>query len=231
MIRSIRKSGFCVFASVLAMTFASSPSLAQDETATADQNVLPEIVVTAQKREQSLQEVPASVSVISGESANDYLGSAENIRALAGRVPSLQIESSNGRTQPRFYLRGQGNIDFDNNANQPVSMVFDDIALENNVLRSLPLFDIERIEVLKGPQGSLFGRNTNAGIFKIDSVKPSYERNGYAKIGFGSRGTVSTEFAAGDQIGEGIAARISLKYQERDDWIDNTVNGPGDDFG
>ena len=231
MIRAIRRSAFCVFVSALAMTFASSPAFAQDEEEGATERLLPEVVVTAQKREQSLRDVPASVSVISGESANDYLGSAENIRALAGRVPSLQIESSNGRTQPRFYLRGQGNIDFDNNANQPVSMVFDDIALENNVLRSLPLFDIERIEVLKGPQGSLFGRNTNAGIFKIDSVKPSYERNGYAKIGFGSRGTISAEFAAGDQIGEGIAARISLKYQERDDWIDNTFNGPGDDFG
>ena len=59
-------------------------------------------------------------------------------------------------TQPRFYLRGMGNIDFDNNASQPVSMVFDEIALENNVLRSLPLFDIERVEVLKGPQSSIF---------------------------------------------------------------------------
>ena len=231
MIRAIRSSAFCVFVSALAMAFSSSPALAQDETVTADQDVLPEIVVTAQKREQSLRDVPVSVSVISGDTVNDYLGSAENIRALAGRVPSLQVESSNGRTQPRFYIRGQGNIDFDNNANQPVSMVFDDIALENNVLRSLPLFDIARVEVLKGPQGSLFGRNTNAGIVKIDSVRPSFERNGYAKIGFGSRGTISTEFAAGDQIGEGVAARISLKYQERDNWIDNTVTGPGDDFG
>ncbi|MCH8221230.1 MAG: TonB-dependent receptor, partial [Proteobacteria bacterium] len=231
MIRAIRSSAFCVFVSALAMAFSSSPALAQDETVTADQDVLPEVVVTAQKREQSLRDVPVSVSVISGDTVNDYLGSAENIRALAGRVPSLQVESSNGRTQPRFYIRGQGNIDFDNNANQPVSMVFDDIALENNVLRSLPLFDIARVEVLKGPQGSLFGRNTNAGIVKIDSVRPSFERNGYAKIGFGSRGTISTEFAAGDQIGEGVAARISLKYQERDNWIDNTVTGPGDDFG
>ena len=193
--------------------------------------VLEEIIVTAQKREQSLQDVPASVSAITGDSVNDYLGSAENIRALAGRVPSLQVESSNGRTQPRFYLRGQGNIDFDNNANQPVSMVFDDIALENNVLRSLPLFDIERVEVLKGPQGSLFGRNTNAGIVKIDSVKPSFDRDGYAKVSYGSRDTIAFELAAGNQLAESVAARISLKYQERDDWIDNTVNGPGDDFG
>ncbi len=193
--------------------------------------VLDEIIVTAQKREQSLQDVPASVSAISGDSINDYLGSGENIRALAGRVPSLQVESSNGRTQPRFYLRGLGNPDFDVNANQPVAMVFDEISLENNVLRSLPLFDIKRIEVVKGPQGTLFGRNTNAGIVKIDSVRPSFERNGYARVGYGSRDTIMFEFAAGNQISEGVAARISLKYQERDDWIDNTVNGPGDDFG
>ena len=67
----------------------------------------------------------------------------DDIRALAARVPGLNIETSNGRTQPRFYLRGLGNIDFDVNANQPVAMVFDDIYLENNTLRSLPLFDLE----------------------------------------------------------------------------------------
>ena len=128
--------------------------------ASAQGIVLDEVIVTAQKREQSLEDVPASVSAISGETVRDLLGSAENIRALANRVPSLNIESSNGRTQPRFYLRGLGNIDFDNNAAQPVGMVFDDVFLESNVLRSLPLYDIERVEVLKGPQGSLFGRNT-----------------------------------------------------------------------
>ena len=117
--------------------------------------VLDEVIVTAQKREQTLEDVPASVSTISGETVRDLLGAAENIRALTNRVPSLNIESSNGRTQPRFYLRGLGNIDFDNNAAQPVGMVLDDIFLESNVLRSLPLFDIERVEVLKGPQGSL----------------------------------------------------------------------------
>ena len=131
---------------------------------------LEEVIVTAQKREQSLQDVPASVSVISGESINDFVGSGENIRALSGRVPSLQVESSNGRQSPRFYIRGLGNTDFDVNANQPVSLIMDDVALENSVLKSLPLFDIARVEVLKGPQGTLFGRNTPAGVVKVDSV-------------------------------------------------------------
>lgn len=192
---------------------------------------LGEVIVTAQKREQTLEEVPSAVSAISGDTVRDLLGSAENIRALAGRVPGLQVESSNGRTQPRFYLRGQGNIDFDNNASQPVSMVFDDIALESNVLRSLPLFDIERVEVLKGPQGTLFGRNTNAGIIKIDSVRPSDEQEGYVSAAYGSRDTIALEGAGGVQLSEDLSARVSLKYQERGDWIDNVANGPGDDYG
>jgi len=197
----------------------------------AEDLMLEEIVVTAQKREQTLSEVPAAVSAITGELVNDYLGGAQDIRALAARVPGLNIETSNGRTQPRFYLRGLGNIDFDVNANQPVAMIFDEIALENNTVRSLPLFDIERIEVLKGPQGSLFGRNTNAGVIKIDSVKPSSERNGYFLASYGSRETFITEAASNFSFTDTLTARASLKYQERGKWIDNTYNGPGDDFG
>lgn len=197
----------------------------------AQELALEEIIVTAQKREQALTDVPAAVSAISGELANEYLGGAQDIRALAARVPGLNIETSNGRTQPRFYLRGLGNIDFDVNANQPVAMIYDEIALESNTLRSLPLFDVERIEVLKGPQGSLFGRNTNAGVIKIDSVRPSEDRNGYFSAAYGSRETFVTEGAGNFSFSDTLSMRASLKYQERGAWIDNTYNGPGDDFG
>ena len=220
---SVRRLGRLTVA--LTLTVAAAPALAQIE------GVLEEITVTAQKREQSLADVPAAVSTIAGDSVRDYLGSAENIRALAGRVPSLQIESSNGRTLPRFYIRGLGNIDFDTNANQPVSMVFDEVPLENGVLRSVPLFDIARVEVLKGPQGSLFGRNTTAGVVKIDSVRPAFETSGYITGGFGSRETTTLEGAFGGGLSETVAVRVSLKYVNREDWIDNIANGPGDDFG
>ena len=193
--------------------------------------VLDEVIVTAQKREQSLEDVPASVSAISGETVRDLLGAAENIRALTNRVPSLNVESSNGRTQPRFYLRGLGNIDFDNNAAQPVGMVLDDIFLESNVLRSLPLFDIERVEVLKGPQGSLFGRNTNAGLVKIDSVRPSDERNAYMSFAYGDHDTTSFEAATNIEASDSVDMRLTAKYQRRRDCIDNTENGTGNDFG
>ncbi len=192
---------------------------------------LEEVLVTAQKREQTLEDVPLAVSAISGETVDDYLGGAQDIRALAARVPGLNVETSNGRTQPRFYLRGLGNIDFDVNANQPVAMVFDEIYLENNTLRSIPLFDIERVEVLKGPQGSLFGRNTNAGAIAVTSVKPSEERDGYVRFGYGSRNTVNLEGAANFVMSDTFSMRASVKYQERERWINNTNSGPGDDFG
>jgi iron complex outermembrane receptor protein len=194
-------------------------------------NVLEEVLVTAQKREQTLEDVPLSVSLISGENVDEFLSGSQDIRALAARVPGLNIETSNGRTQPRFYMRGLGNIDFDVNAAQPVAFVFDDIAMENPVLRSMPLFDIGRIEVLKGPQGTLFGKNTNAGAISVHSVKPGEERNGYVRASYGSRSTWGIETASNFGMSETFSMRASVKYQQRDEWIDNVFNGPGDDYG
>lgn len=207
-------------------TASAAPVLAAEE-----ELLLEEVIVTAQKREQSLMEVPVAVSAISGEQMHDLLSSAENIRALNGRAPSLVVESSNGRQSPRFYIRGLGNYDFDVNANQPVSMVYDEIALENSVLKAIPVWDVERIEVLRGPQGTLFGRNTTAGIIKIDSVKPSQETAGYTTLSYGSRDTTIFEGAFGGALTDTVSTRLSLKYQRRGNWIDNTVNGPGDDLG
>lgn len=190
---------------------------------------LEEVTVTAQKREQTLEEVPASVSAIDTESVKDLLGAGENIRGLAGRVPSLQIESSNGRQSPRFYIRGLGNYDFDVNATQPVSLIYDEVALENSVLKSMPLFDVQRVEVLRGPQGTLFGRSTTAGVVKVETVDPTFESSGFISGGYGSHDTFSMEGAAGSGITDKLAGRVAVKYLRRESWIDNTVTG--DKFG
>jgi len=219
---------FLITSILLLSGFSATTLLAQEE---QEAGILEEIIITAQKREQTMADVPIAVSAITGDSINEYLGGAQDIRALAARVPGLNIETSNGRTQPRFYLRGMGNIDFDVNANQPVAMIFDEISLENNTLRSVPMFDIERIEVLKGPQGSLFGRNTNAGVIKIDSVKPSADRDAYVSLSYGSRNTFIGEAASNFSFSDTFIVRASIKYQDRGKWIDNTFNGPGDDFG
>jgi iron complex outermembrane receptor protein len=231
-IRSTQLISYLSLILLLCLIFGPVTAVAQDTSNDAQEaGILEEIIITAQKREQTMADVPIAVSAITGDSINEYLGGAQDVRALAARVPGLNIETSNGRTQPRYYLRGMGNIDFDVNANQPVAMIFDDVSLENNTVRSQPMFDIERIEVLKGPQGSLFGRNTNAGVIKIDSVKPSETRNAYVSLSYGSRGTVIAEGASNFSFSDTFMVRASLKYQDRGKWIDNIYNGPGDDFG
>ena len=107
--------------------------------------VMEEVIVTAQKREENIQDVPVSVSVLQGEELDVLTAGGADIRMLSGRVPSLVMESSFGRAFPRFYIRGLGNADFDLNASQPVSMVVDEVVLENPVVKGMPLFDLDRI--------------------------------------------------------------------------------------
>ena len=189
------------------------------------------ITVTAERRLENIREVPSSVSALQGEILEVLGTSGQDVRALSGRVPSLNIESSFGRAFPRFYLRGYGNTDFRLNASQPVSLVYDDVVQENAILKGFPVFDIDRIEVLRGPQGTLFGRNTPAGVVKFDSVRPSARSDGYGSITIGTYKTVNAEAASNVALGKGLALRLSVLSQTRDDWVKNTVAGaPTQDF-
>ena len=127
---------------------------AQEAPATKEKG-LEQITVTAQKRTQSIQEVPISIATLNGERFESIFSGGDDILALAVRVPGLYAESSNGRVAPRFYIRGLGNTDFDLAASQPVSIVMDDVVKENVILKSFPLFDVEQVEVIRGPQGCL----------------------------------------------------------------------------
>jgi len=195
------------------------------------QSVLEELVVTATRRAENIQDVPVSVSAVEGERLAAMFEGGEDIRALATRVPSLYAESSNGRLAPRFYIRGLGNSDFDLAASQPVSIIVDEVVLENVILKSFPLFDIERVEVLRGPQGTLFGRNTPAGIVKFDTKKPTQELDGDLTISAGELGTNTIQAAVGGGFSEAVSARIAFLYHERQDWIDNDFTGVNDALG
>lgn len=223
--RFIRKqftSSIAIAAATL--SFAITPAVyAQDETAAKNETGLSEIVVTAQRREENLQDVPLSVTAVSGDKLDAIQAGGVDVRGLSGRVPSLLIESSFGRTFPRFYIRGLGNTDFDFNASQPVSLVYDDVVLENPILKGFPIFDLERVEVLRGPQGTLFGRNTPAGIVKFDSVKPSDTPGGYGRISYGRFNAVNAQGAVGGPLGEQVSIRLSGMYQRQDDYVDNVL--------
>ena len=202
------------------------PALQAQEAATLDA-----VEVTAQRKVENIQDVPVSITSVDAEKLELYGSGGADIRFLSARVPSLNIESSYGRAFPRFYIRGLGNTDFDLNASQPVSLVYDEVVQESPLLKGFPLFDLERVEVLRGPQGTLFGRNTPAGVVKFESAKPSQEFGGYAKLGYGSDDMVNFEGAFGDALGPRWSARLSALYQRRDDSVDNTLAGaPSESF-
>ena len=228
-------------ASTLALAFAQ-PALAQDTVDSsdseatgaeqADNGALDVIVVTANRREENLQDVAVSAATISADSAKTIFDAGADVTALAARVPGLFVESSNGRAAPRFYIRGLGNTDFDLAASQPVSVVYDDVVMENVTLKSFPIFDVARIEVLRGPQGTLFGRNTPAGIVKIDTVKPGDEFAVTGSASYGSFNSVSLDGGVTVPIVPGVASvRLSGLWQQRDDWVDNGFTGEKDAYG
>jgi iron complex outermembrane recepter protein len=183
------------------------------------------ITVTAERRVENIRDVPSSVTAIQGEFLDVLNSGGQDIRLLAARVPSLNIESSFGRAFPRFYIRGLGNTDFDLNASQPVSLVFDDVVQENPILKGFPIFDLDRIEVLRGPQGTLFGRNAPAGVVKFESARPVMAFEGYGIATFGRFSAVNVEGAVNVPLGESTALRVSLLSQNRDDWVRNAFAG------
>jgi iron complex outermembrane receptor protein len=224
-IRQTLKSTILAGIALGLIPFAGSSALAQSNA------ILEEIVVTATRREEALQDVPISVATMSGERLNSLFTGGEDILALANRVPGLYAESSNGRAAPRFYLRGLGNIDFDLAASQPVSIVMDEVVMENTVLKSFPLFDLQNVEVIRGPQGTLFGRNTTAGIIKINTRRPEHESSGYISGSLGTYTTGNLEAAYGGSLSDNTAARVSFLYRTRDNWISNGFTGESDVMG
>ncbi|MDX3899186.1 MAG: TonB-dependent receptor [Sphingobium sp.] len=207
----------------------STANAAWAQEAAAD-GQLDDIVVTAERRSENLQKVPVSVGVVAGDQLRGFQTGGGDILELAARVPGLYAETTTGRIFPRFYIRGLGNIDFYLGASQPVSIIQDDVVLEHVVLKSNPLFDVNQVEVLRGPQGSLFGRNTTAGIIKFDTIRPSQNWEGRAQASYGSYNTVTFDGGIGGPIvADKLAFRVSALYQRRDDWVDNVYSGASPD--
>ena len=232
---TLSKSTAWLFTGIAALALLPSAAFAQAgdtptnaETA-SDNNA---IIVTAQRRTENAMTVPVAVSVIRPEALHDYQAAgADTLLSLSGRVPSLYVDDTTGRIFPRFYIRGLGNIDLYLAASQPVSIIQDDVVEEHVVLKSNPAFDVGQVEVLKGPQGSLFGRNTTAGIIKFDSAQPSETWQGQGSLSYGRFNSVNVDAGVGGPLTQDgrVSFRLSGLYQHRDDWISNVYTGPTDD--
>jgi iron complex outermembrane receptor protein len=221
---SLKKSRTLMFAAI-AGAFPLHAAMAQETApaveAKAPSGQLETVIVTAQRRSENIKDVPMAITTLKGDKLDTLVAGGQDIRFLAGRAPSLNVESDYGRSFPRFYIRGQGNTDFDLNASQPVGLVVDDIVQESPMLKGFPVFDVDQIEVLRGPQGTLFGRNSPAGVIKFDSTKPTFKTEGYITAGLGNYGAKSLEGALNVPFGDTIAARVSLQSQHRDDRVHN----------
>jgi iron complex outermembrane receptor protein len=224
-----------LIAMAIAGAFPLHAAMAQDAAADAPKaqaGQLETVIVTAQRRSENIKDVPMAIATLKGEKLDVLTSGGQDIRFMSGRTPSLQVESDYGRSFPRFYIRGMGNIDFDLNASQPVGLVFDDVVQENPMLKGFPVFDVDQIEVLRGPQGTLFGRNSPAGVIKFDSAKPVLGKTeGYVSAGLGNFGVKNVEGAFNVPISDTVAARISMQSQHRNDRVhNNRPNAPTQDF-
>ena len=217
----------CVQASLMASVAGISTSALAAEEVVAKEKVggIEVINVTARKRTENIKDVPISVSALTSKKLEVLGSSGMDVRSLSAKVPSLLIESSFGRTFPRFYIRGLGNTDFDLLASQPVSLIYDDVVLENALTKGMPMFDLERVEVLRGPQGTLFGRNTTAGIIKVQSKKPTQDFDATVSASYGSYNSTDLRLAVGGGLTDTLSARVAFLQQDREDWIDNKAPG------
>jgi iron complex outermembrane receptor protein len=203
-------------AGVLA-AMVSMPLAAQEDS--GDSVRLDEVVVTAQKREQRLQDVPIAVSVVSGDLAENTGGF--NIESLRALVPSLNLRKTNTSLNQALFLRGVGTINFAIAAQPSVAAVVDGVVLSSAGEAFGDLYDVERIEVLRGPQGTLFGKNASAGVVNIVTKRPGTEFGGYIDIGLFEDDERRVKASIDAPISESLRTRTTVTWGEFDGYIDN----------
>jgi iron complex outermembrane receptor protein len=188
-----------------------------------DAGGLEEVVVTAQRREESVQNVGIAISVLSGQSLADK--SITNVVDLQNAIPSLQVEPAFGSGQPQYRIRGVGFLDYTSNNASPVGVSVDDVAFALPIQTQGQLFDIDRIEVLRGPQGTLYGRNTTGGQINFISNRPTADTHAGFTAEYGSHNEVNAEGYVSGSITDGLLGRLSLATEQGGAWQRNRDTG------
>ena len=205
------------FAMALTLAWAATPVYAQDST------WLEEVVVTAQKRAESVQDVPIAINAIAGDQL-DALG-VRDTDDLVTLFPNLTLQN-NSTINSGVTIRGVGTNNWHITGLHAVGQYQDEVSLFSPFTSQLGLFDMERVEVLRGPQNTLFGRNTTGGAINYISRKPSTDEiDGYAFTNLGNEGRVDVEGALNIPLGERAALRIAGQTVNRDGIFHNAFNG------
>lgn len=210
-----------VFAAASCMQASDCMAQASDTTSVAPDSGLQEVVVTATKRKENIQDVPLAITALSGKDLADV--GAESAFDLQGYVPGLRVESAGGLAQPRFNLRGLGTDEYTPNANGSVGVYVDEVYFDSTVAQALQMFDIDQVEVLKGPQGTLWGKNTTGGAINFTPSAPTNQFEAYANSTVGSfDSTIVQAAVSGPLIGDTLLGRVSFLYDDFGGYVRNT---------
>ncbi len=183
--------------------------------------VMEEVVVTAQKREQNVQDVGIAVTALSGDQIT-ALG-YEKSTMVFDMAPGVQLVQPNSRASYGVSIRGVIQTDFADHQEHPVSIYVDEAYISQSSGAGFQLFDLERVEILRGPQGTLYGRNATGGTVSFVTKKPSQEFDAYVQAKYGSYDNKGVEFAIGGGITESISARFSGNGNWHDPFAENRV--------
>lgn len=181
---------------------------------------LEDVIVTAQKRSQSVQDIPISISAVNAEEIA-RLG-IKTPKDLESAVPNMRWVATDGTNVSNVFIRGVGDISFHVNQVGAVGLYMDEVSLNSPILSSFGLFDLDRVEVLRGPQNTLFGRNTTGGAIQFVTRKPTTDAwSGYGSVTGGNIGRNDIEGAVNIPIGERVALRLSAARFAQGDYLDN----------
>ena len=183
--------------------------------------------MTAQKRTESLQSVPVSVTVLTGAQLSRL--KFDSPSDLVTQIPNLQVDGIIGEGSPLFALRGVSMFDYSLSQDSPVASYVDEVYKGNVALFGVEMYDLERIEVLRGPQGTLYGKNATGGAINFITRKPGFEESGYIKIGAGNYDRKEAEgaFQTG-LIPDRLAVRAAFTYTKANGFLQNVLPGHPD---
>ena len=189
----------------------------------AEEPVLNRVEVTAQRRLESVQDVGVAISVLSGDEL--AARGVTNVNKLQNELPSLEVEPAFGSGQPQFRIRGIGFQDYGANNASAVGIYVDEVAFSFPVQTQGLLFDLERVEVLRGPQGTLYGKNTTGGAINLLTRKPTKSTEGGFSLSYGSNNAKSAQGYISGALSDNLRGRFSAATEQGGAWQSNRLTG------
>ena len=219
-----KKRGLIILLAGAAMVLPGLAVAQEQEQEQGASEGIGDIVVTAQRREQNLQDVPVAVTAFSGETLADLGIHASS--DIANVVPNVEIGLPGGAgNQPLIYIRGVGLSDTNRNNSGPNGVYMDEVYISSPSAQTFALFDLERVEVLKGPQGTLYGRNATGGAINFISAKPSRDFQAQGSLSYGSFDTITGEAAVGGPLSDSVRVRLAGTGTHSNGYIHNLLTG------